>query len=174
MWGMSMETLLRRFALAVGLICGVIGTQGPEFAQQYRQRLAGAVDELTRIVAAFDAEAEAQGVSPDKAIDRLEGNSDPLAQARGRAMAEDKARLAHLQAALAAFSAGPGRRLVAAVVHADGPTAARAWGDFEPAVPTGVEGFVVGGLATALGWLAAHLTLWPARRGAARRRLARA
>jgi Protein of unknown function (DUF2937) len=52
-----MEMLLRRLALAVGVVCGLIATQAPEFAQQYRQRLAGAVDELSRVVKTFDAEA---------------------------------------------------------------------------------------------------------------------
>ena len=60
-----METLLRQFALAIGLICGLVGTQGPEFAQQYRQRLAGGVDELARVVGAFEADAREQGLTPD-------------------------------------------------------------------------------------------------------------
>lgn len=63
-----MEMLWRRLALAVGLACGLVGTQAPEFAQQYRQRLAGAVDELTRVVQAFDAEAQGEGLPADAAI----------------------------------------------------------------------------------------------------------
>jgi hypothetical protein len=168
-----MEMLLRRLALAIGLVCGLLGTQAPEFAQQYRQRLAGAVDELCRVVSAFDAEAKAEGVSPEAAIRRLEDNSDPLAKERGRDMAQDKSRLDRLQAALAAFTGGaPVRRLFAMLATFDAPTAERAWMDFQPAVPTTVEGFVVGGAAWALGWLATHLTLWPARRRAAMRRSA--
>ncbi|MDE3177205.1 MAG: DUF2937 family protein, partial [Pseudomonadota bacterium] len=152
-----MELLLRRLALAVGLACGLIGTQAPEFAQQYRQRLAGAVDELSRVVATFDAEARARDFTPDQAIARLEGNADPLARERGRAMAGDKARLARLEAALDAYaSAGPVRRLAATVATLDAATARRAWGDFQPAVPTTFEALAVGGLGGALGWLAAH------------------
>ena len=166
-----MELLLRRLALAVGLACGLIGTQAPEFAQQYRQRLAGAVDELSRIVSTFDAEARAKDLSPDQAIQRLEGNGDPLAQERGRDMADDKARLARLEQALAAYaSAGPVLRLIATAETFDASTARRAWGDFQPAVPTTLESLAVGGLAWTLGWLATHLTLWPARRRAVRRR----
>ena len=71
-----MELLLRRLALAIGLVCGLLGTQAPEFAQQYRQRLAGAVDELSRVVATFDAEARGQEPDP--------GRGDP---APGQAMA---------------------------------------------------------------------------------------
>ncbi len=166
-----MEMLLRRLALAVGLACGLLGTQAPEFAQQYRQRLAGAVDELCRVVTAFDAEAKGENLTPEAAIRRLEDNADPLAQARGRDMAEDKIRLDRLRVALAAFTGGaPVRRLLATIETFDATTAKRAWSDFQPAVPTTVEAFVVGGAAWALGWLATHLTLWPARRRAARRR----
>src|SRR5208337_2052173 len=43
--------LARRLAVAIALIAGL------EFAQQYRQRIGGALDELRRIVAEFDAEA---------------------------------------------------------------------------------------------------------------------
>jgi hypothetical protein len=166
-----MEILLRRFALAVGLLCGVVGAQAPEFAQQYRQRLAGAVDELARVVATFDSEARAENLTPDAAIQRLEQNADPLARERGRDMADDKARLDRLRDALAAFTdAAPVKRLFAVAATFDAATARRAWGDFQPAVPTTAEGFIVAFAAAVLGWLATHLSLWPARRSAARRR----
>jgi hypothetical protein len=166
-----METLLRRFALAVGLACGLIGAQAPEFAQQYRQRLAGAVDELARVVATFDSEARAKNLTPDQAIERLEQNADPLARERGRDMADDKARLDHLRDALAAFTdAAPVKRLFAVAATFDATTARRALGDFQPAVPTTVEGFIVAFAAAVFGWLATHVSLWPARRKAAQRR----
>ena len=160
-----MDLLFRRLALAVGLACGVLGAQGPEFSQQYRQRLAGAVDELARIVATFDAEAGSEGLTPDAAIQRLEANSDALARARGRDMAEDKARLYRLRDALAAFASGaPARRLTAWFESLDGETARRALADFQPAVPTSVEAGVWAALAGGLGWLATRLASWPARR----------
>ena len=160
-----MELLLRRLALAVGIVCGAIGAQAPEFAQQYRQRLAGAVDELARVVATFDAEATAEKLSPDAALARLQANPDLLARERGRDMADDKARLLRLQDALDAFvRGGPGRRLVVFFADFDAATARRAWGDFQPALPTTGEGFFVAALAFALGWAATHLMAWPARR----------
>jgi hypothetical protein len=166
-----MELLLRRLALAVGLLCGVAGTQAPEFAQQYRQRLAGAVDELTRVVATFDAEAAAEKLSPEQAIDRLQANGDLLARERGRDMADDKARLGRLKEALAAFTDGaPVKRLVTFFATFDAGAARRAWSDFQPAVPTTVESLIVGAIAWALGWAATHIVVWPARRSAARRR----
>ena len=123
------------------------------------------------MVAAFDAEAQGEGLQPDAAIRRLEDNADPLARERGHDMAADKARLVSLKEALAAFTeSAPVRRLVATLETFDAATARRAWSDYQPAVPTTVEAFAVGGAAWVLGWLATHLTLWPARRAATRRR----
>ena len=165
-----MELLLRRLALAVGVLCGVAATQGPEFAQQYRQRLAGAVDELQRAVATFDAEAAAERITPEEAIRRLQDNGDLLARERGRDMADDKARLARLQNAQAAFVGGaPVKRLAAAFTDFDPGVARRAWGDFQPAVPTTVEAFAVGAVGWVLGWAATHLVVWPVRRRGRRR-----
>ena len=170
-----MEFLLRRLALAVGVVCGLAATQAPEFAQQYRQRLAGAVDELQRVVSTFDAEAAAKNLTPDEAIRRLQINVDPLARERGRDMADDKARLNQLQDALTSFlSGGPVKRLATFFADFDAGVASRAWGDFEPAVPTTAEGFIVGGTAWILGWAATHLAAWPLRRRAALRRTRRA
>jgi len=168
-----MELLLRRLAFAIGLACGLIGTQAPEFAQQYRQRLAGAVDELARVVSTFDAEAKAENLTPGEAIQRLRQDPDKLAEERGRDMADDKARLVRLKDALAAFTdAGPVRRLFAVAGTFDASTARRAWSDFEPAVPTTGEALIVGAVCWALGWLMTHVAAWPARRVAARRRAA--
>lgn len=86
-------------------------------------------------------------------------------------MAADKARLAHLKDALAAFTeSAPVQRLFSTLENFDPTTAKRAWSDYQPAIPTTVEAFTIGGAAWALGWLATHLTLWPVRRRAVRRR----
>jgi Protein of unknown function (DUF2937) len=165
------DVLLRRLALAIGLVCGLVGTQGPEFAQQYRQRLAGAVGELSRVVATFDDYAGRQNLTPDEAMRRLDESGDPLVRERGQAIAEDKVRLARLQGALAAYTdTAPVRRLVGFFESFDPTIARRAWSDFQPAVPTTFEALVVGMVGLALGWAATHLAAWPARRRLARRR----
>ena len=61
----------RRLAAAIGLLFALVGMQGPEFTQQYRQRLGGALDELKRVVSAFDADAARQSITPVEAIARL-------------------------------------------------------------------------------------------------------
>ena len=76
----------RRLALAIAVLAGLIGSQGPEFAQQYRQRLGGALEELNRIVSEFDAEVRRQNLTRAEGLKRLEDNDDPLARQRGEAM----------------------------------------------------------------------------------------
>lgn len=166
-----MDALVRRLAVAIGILCGVVATQGPEYAQQYRQRLAGAIDELTRVVQAFDAEAAAQSLDPGAAIARLKANADVLARERGEDMEYDISRLARLRAALENFrDSGPWRRLVALVADFDPATAGLAWKDFEPAVPTTLELLGVGLVGLLWGWAATHACVWPVRRHFRRRR----
>ena len=77
---------LRSLALAVGLLFGGLASQVPEFAQQYRQRLGGALDELSAMVQQFDADAAHEGTDRNGALDRLMSNAEPIARGRGVAM----------------------------------------------------------------------------------------
>ena len=72
--------------LGAGLIGGVIAAQGPEFAQQYAQRLGGALDELRRQIETLDSDAQATGETRDSAIERLRANADALVARRGEAV----------------------------------------------------------------------------------------
>lgn len=162
---------VRRFALAIGLLFALLGTQWPEFSQQYRQRLGGALDEVTRALAAFDADAAAQSLTPDDALKRLADNPDPLAKARADAVREDLARKQRDSDALAAMKeAGPLARLAVMARDFDPEVAAGAYQAYEPAVPLGKEGWIVGLVGFAIGWLVTHATAWPVRRRWARRR----
>lgn len=157
--------LVRRLALAIGLLCSLVGSQLPEFAQQYRQRLGGALDELNRMITQFDSEAAAQSLTRTKGIDRLKSNPDDLARQRGLAIEEEVDRLHRLARQLEAFqTAGPLTRLVSVIENFDPTTATKAIEDFEPAVPITFEAFVVAGFALVLGWSATHLCAWPIRR----------
>jgi len=163
--------LIRRLAVAIGLLFTLLGMQAPEFAQQYRQRLAGRIDELTRVVADFDADATRHALSPEAAIEQLKANPDPLARDRGDAAQADKARLLRLQAGLAALKdPARGLRLWVFAESFDPEVASRALADFEPAAPVTVEAFVVGGIVGLWGWATTHLCAWPIRRRIARRR----
>src|SRR5580658_8195694 len=102
----------RRLALAIAVLAGLIGSQGPEFAQQYRQRLGGALEELNRVIVEFDAEAQRQNLTPAEGLSRLEANADPLARQRGEDMAETIDRAQRLSEQLRAIdSGGPLTRL---------------------------------------------------------------
>ncbi len=163
---------VRQLALAIGVLFALIGMQGPEFAQQYRQRLAGAIDELRREVAEFDAEAASQALSRNDAAKRLESNADPLAHDRGVAAEADASRLARLEDAFSALKNEPALvRLVTFVKDYDPEIAARAWHDYEPAAPTTKEAFVIGGVTGVFGWALTHFCAWPIRRRLGKRRV---
>lgn len=157
--------LARRLALAIALIAGLIGSQGPEFAQQYRQRAGGALDELRQIVAEFNAEAANERLTPWEGVSRLEADSDPLARRRGEEMARTIERAGRLQEQLDAMaSAGPLGRLYVMVKDFDPQIARAALDDYEPAAPLSFEALIAAALAALSGWAATHLCAWPFRR----------
>ena len=155
----------RRFALAVAVLAGLIGSQGPELAQQYRQRLGGALAELNRIIAEFDAEALGQNLTQAEALSRLESNADPLARERGEDMAEAIERQKWLSAQVEAISSGgPLRRLYVVATEFDPEIARSALDAYEPAAPLSLGALAAAGLAACWGWAATHLIAWPLRR----------
>jgi Protein of unknown function (DUF2937) len=157
--------LTRRLAVAVALMAGVIGSQGPEYAEQYRQRMGGALDELKRIVAQFDASAAHRGLTTPQAVGRLEQNAEPLAREQGQDMAETIARAHRLEEALEAMrSAGPLKRIYVMAKDFDPDIARHTFDNYEPAAPLTLESAVVAGLAAISGWAATHLIAWPIRR----------
>ena len=167
--------LFRRFVLALSLLVGVVSSQIPEFAQQYRQRLGGAIDELNRMMAQFDAEAAAQGLSRPSAINRLKSDSDALIAERGAAVDEDESRLQRLNRQRSEYiEAGPVQRLFVFIGDFDPGIAANTLHDFEPAVPTTSEGFIAAAIGFFLGGGLLHLLAWPFKRRARLKAAARA
>lgn len=163
----------RRIALGFGIVSGVAASQGPEFAQQYRQRIGGAIDELRQVVQEFDADSAKSGLSRAEGVARLERSTDDFVRGRGRQMTRVVARLDRLSGQQKAFAeAGPYWRLGVLARDFDQEVASRALEDFEPAVPVTAEGFVVGGAGLGLGYLLARILTWPLR--ARRRRLSAA
>lgn len=157
-----MPTILKRLAFALGLVCAALASQAPEFAQQYRQRLGGAIDELRAIVAQFDADATGEKLTREEALARLQANADPIASKRAVAMRETLARQQRLGAQLQSFTdAGPFRRIGVMLGDVDAGIARRAWQVFEPAVPLTVEGLVSGLIGFVLGGGLLRLLIWP-------------
>lgn len=160
-----MLTLVRRFALVFGLFLGGLASQLPEYAQQYRQRLGGALDELTRIVEQFDAQASAQGLDQSAAVDRMKHNPDTFVQQQGEAARDTIIRRDQLADQDRAFQqAGSFGRLRVLASDFDPSIARGAWRRFEPAVPVTSEGFVCGAIGLVCGYGLWHAMAWPFRR----------
>ena len=162
--------LLRRLAVAIGLLLALLGSQLPEFAQQYRQRLGGALDELNRMVGQFDTEATGQSLTRAQGLDRLAKNDDPLARQRAQAIGGDIERATRLQRQQDGMkNAGPLTRIATMIENYDAPTLRKAVADYEPAVPVTAEALIIGAIGLVIGWSATHLFAWPVRRRIARR-----
>lgn len=164
--------LARIAAMGMGLLGALGASQGPEFAQQYQQRLGGAIDELETVVARFDESAAAAGLARDEALARLEANREDLVRSQGANARAALARLERLRADAARLAAaGDLGRVVTLVRVADPGIARAAYLDYRPAVPVTVEGALAAGLGFVLAWLAtfgaAKGTKHGARRGAA-------
>jgi hypothetical protein len=152
----------RRLALAIAVLAGLIGSQGPEFAQQYRQRLGGALEELNRVIVEFDAEAQRQNLTPAEGLSRLEANADPLARQRGEDMAETIDRAQRLSEQLRAIDSGGAlTRLYVVARDFDPGIAGSALDNYEPAAPLSLGALAAAGLAAFWGWAATRLIAWP-------------
>jgi hypothetical protein len=156
--------IIGRLALFFAILFGVATTQLPEYMQQYRQRLGGAIDELTAIVARFDTEAGAQGLSEAGGVARLETNPDPLAKARGKDMADMISRLDRLNRAATALDGSNafvkwGTFLTTFEPH----IAERAYASYQPAVPTTADGFLAGLIGFIVGGGLIHVLGLPIR-----------
>ena len=157
--------LIRTIAIAFGLMGAVAASQLPEFLQQYRQRLGGAVDELTRVVTRFDADAAENNVTRDEALRKLAQSPDDLTRRRASDAEANIHRLQSLEtqkramddedsiARVAYFLRYPDRDLTRATAR-----------DFRPAVPTTGEGLFSGSLGFIAGWGFVQLVGWPWRR----------
>ena len=148
-----MPRIARTMAAALGLLGGVVASQGPEFAQQYRQRLGGAIDELTRIVTRFEGDARANGLTREDAAARLRGNTDDLISRQGIAMQGNMDRLTRLRTHRQVMAeSGPFGRIALMVRDGDVDLMQAAWGEFEPALPVTEEGLVAALSGFAVVW----------------------
>jgi hypothetical protein len=138
-------------ALAFGLLGGFMGAQAPEFAQQYRQRLGGRVDELQRSVNGFEQEAKKNNKTIPQALTILEEAQDPIVRHRGVTMRNDMERLRISTQQLREMNeAGPFARIVLLLHGIDAPTASSTLSAFEPAIPVTSEGLATTGIGFGL------------------------
>lgn len=166
-----MKTLGRRLMLAAGLAGGLAAGQAPELAQQYRQRLGGALEELTAVVERFDADAGRSGLTRGEALERHTSSPDGFFRDRGASMAELIGRHDALAGQATRFDAQPDYLKPLAVLRSpDARVLNGAWRDYEPALPVTPAGLGWSLAGFALG--AALVALLASAGGAARRRIA--
>lgn len=141
----------------VASLAGAVATsQLPELSQQYRQRIGGAVSELSRAVAEFDRDAAEAGMSRVQAIDRHQASSEALFQARGKSAQRSIARLELLKHQETEFDRRSQTWQPMILGSADHELLEGAWRDFRPAVPVATAGLIWGGIGfavVAFGWL---------------------
>jgi len=148
-----MGRIARTAAMALGLCGGLLASQGPEFTQQYRQRLGGAVDELRRVVARFDADAVAVGRDREGALRRLGENADELARRQGEAMRANAARLERLESQRQAFAeAGSLDRMLVLLRRGDPELMGAAFRDYRPGLQMTEDGLIAGAIGFVLAW----------------------
>jgi hypothetical protein len=136
----------RFIAFVLAVVAGVAASQAPEFAQQYRQRLGGAVDELTRVIQNFNADAETSGANQAAALALMAKNTEPLVRQQAVSMAQTIIRYQRLTDQQAAFANSPPfARLAVFMREFDQPLVQSTLQSYEPAVPTTVEGIAFAG-----------------------------
>lgn len=168
----------RSLSVLAGAALAVALSQFPEYAQQYTQRLGGAVDELHRVVADFDQQAARDGLTPQQALAHYQASPDRFLVQQGQSMAHTIARYDQLSAMLGRIrGATPLERMTMLPDFADSEIGQRTLDDFRPAVPVTPEGLLWAAIGLIAGYgimrLLAELAVWPFKRAYWRRQLRR-
>lgn len=136
----SGEAIVDRVLCVVG---AVLFSQGPEFMQQYFQRLGGHLDEARRILAQYESIAQQAGITLDAYITRTNTNADPVVAKLGGVMEGAVQRVHDLSTAQASLQdASLFTRPFAFLRHIDAEIAQNTWAIYKPAVPTTIEGLI--------------------------------
>jgi hypothetical protein len=133
-------------------------SQLPEFAQQYSQRLGGAINELRVIVADFDRDAANSQLTRDEALEQMLGSPTKFARDRGVSMNRTINRYYMLNRQRDEMEqADPLLRPLFMLQTPDATLAGDAWSAFEPALPVTTPGAVYGGAGALLALIIARL-----------------
>ena len=146
---------MRRMIAGIGgLGLALVLSQFPEYAQQYTQRLGGAVDELRVITDDFDRAAAEGGLDRAEALGRYEASNDDFLAGRGTSMTSTFQRYDQLSATLARIqNADAIERLQALPAYLDTDIGRRTLESYKPAVPVTMEGILYAGGGFILGYL---------------------
>jgi hypothetical protein len=151
--------------VCLGVIAAGLGSQLPEFSQQYRQRLGGALGELDRVLAEFDRDAASSGLSRDQAMDEYSAAASAFLKNRGKSVTATLARRDALQKQSIAIEQAPPLMRPLEVLRApDQAIMDGAWKQYEPAIPVTAQAVVWGGLSAFAAWLFGSIVILPFRR----------
>ena len=146
---------MRRMIAGIGgLGLAIVLSQFPEYAQQYTQRLGGAVDELRVITEDFDRAAAEGGLDRAAALGRYEASNDDFLAGRGGSMTTTFQRYEQLSATLARIqNADPVERFQSLPAYLDTDIGRRTLESYKPAIPVTMEGILYAGGGFILGYL---------------------
>jgi hypothetical protein len=121
----------------------ILFSQGPEFMQQYLQRLGGHLDEARHQLAIYHNTSAQAGLSFDQFVAKTNANADTDVARLGGVMADAADRVISLQSAHdALFHSALWERPFIFVRHLDIGIARATGAAYQPAVPTTAEGLV--------------------------------
>ena len=159
--GISSKTV----TLATMIAGGAMFSQSPEFAQQYKQRIGGAIEELTSVVENFDADAKASEMSRTEALTVMSHSKDKLIQDRATSMRKAINRFTYLTKQKEQLDkAGPLEGPLYVLQYPDQKLFKDAWADYEPAVPVTTAGAAYGGFGALIFGFFARLLVLPFKR----------
>lgn len=144
----------RAFTGLLALIGAGTMSQAPEFTQQYRQALGGAVAELQVVAEDFDRASEQAGLSRNEALEQYRDTDNSFLGERGRQIAGTLDRYERLKGQAEAIeTAGPFERIWLVIQNPDMRIVEGARERFEPAIPLTIAGGVMALLGGFVGWL---------------------
>ena len=146
---------MRRMVAGIGGIgLAVALSQFPEYAQQYTQRLGGAVDELRIVTEKFDRDAADAGLDRQQALTRYQSSTDDFLTGRGTSEAANFTRYEELSATLARIEhADAVERFQSLPDYLDSDIGRRTLENYRPALPVTMEGILYAGGGFILGYL---------------------
>ena len=146
---------MRRMIAGIGGVgLALILSQFPEYAQQYTQRLGGAVDELRVITEDFDRAAVAGGLGRAEALERYNASNDDFLAGRSSSMTATFQRYEQLSSTLVQIeNAGAIERFQSLPAYLDTDIGRRTLEAYRPAVPVTMEGILYAGGGFILGYL---------------------
>lgn len=144
----------RMLAIVGGIGLALASSQFPEYAQQYTQRLGGAVDELRVVTEDFDQAASQAGLDRPSALDRYQASTDTFLADRGQSMQRTFLRYEQLSETLRTIQgANPVERLRNLPAYLDTDIGRRTLENYQPAMPVTVEGVLYALFGFGLGYV---------------------